>query len=397
MKQKIAILVGFAVAVGVIFYVKRPSKDDPGEPAKPAIGSATDAGASPTEVTEITFEYSSEKREWLETSVAQFHAAHPEIKVTLIAKGSLEAAQAILDGTDKPVVWSPADSLVANLLYADYKTKQDVAPFATTGPRAPQPLLLTPLVFAVWEDRAKPLLAASGGNVSWKAIHKAVTSPKGWPAIGGKPSWGFVKLGHTDPNKSNSGMQALVLMAYEFFGTKQLAVEQMLDSKFQAFVRELEDNVTHNESSTGIFMTDMIRFGPSKYDIALVYESLAVSQLDNAQGRWGSLRIYYPSPTIWSDHPIVIFERPWVSAKQRAAAEALAAFLRSAPVQALALRFGFRPADPAVPMKTSDAANPFNKMAQFGMSLELPPVAQTPDGAVIRNLLMMWSRVVKPR
>jgi hypothetical protein len=42
-------------------------------------------------------------------------------------------------------------------------------------------------------------------------------------------------------------------------------------------------------------------------------------------------------------------------------------------------------------------SNPFTKSAQYGLSLELPPAAQPPDGAVIRNMLMMWSRVVKPR
>jgi hypothetical protein len=33
----------------------------------------------------------------------------------------------------------------------------------------------------------------------------------------------------------------------------------------------------------------------------------------------------------------------------------------------------------------------------YGLSLELPPAAQPPDGTVIRNMLMMWSRVVVPK
>lgn len=151
----------------------------------------------------------------------------------------------------------------------------------------------------------------------------------------------------------------------------------------------------HFESSTGTFMTDMIRFGPSKYDIAVVYESLAVSQLENAQGRWGSLHIYYPPVTIWSDHPVVLLDTPGVTAAQKAAGAQLIAFLRSPPVQMTALRFGFRPADPSVPLKTTDGTNPFTKSAPYGFSLELPPAAQAPDGPVVRNLLMMWSRLVK--
>ncbi|MEO7730733.1 MAG: substrate-binding domain-containing protein [Kofleriaceae bacterium] len=394
MKPKTAIVIAFLVAVAVILYLavgKKPA-GDPGRKPNPA---ADSPAAPPGTAVEIAFEYSTEKKDWLEAAVAAFHKANPQIRVKLIGKGSLDAANAILDGRDQPVLWSPADSLVANLLASDWQTKNQAALFATTGDAAPQPLLLTPLVFVVWEERAKILDPNSNGQLSWTTIHDAVASPKGWAGLGGKPAWGFVTLGHTDPNKSNSGLGALALMAYEYFHvTSGLTVEQLLDPRFQAFVKGIERGVSHFEASTGTFMTDMIRFGPSKYDIAVVYESLAVSQLENAQGRWGSLHIYYPPVTIWSDHPVVALDAPWVTAAQRQAAARLIAFLRSTPVQSTALRFGFRPADTSVPMKTNDAANPFTKSAPYGVSLELPPAAQPPDGPVVRNMLMMWSRVV---
>jgi hypothetical protein len=403
MKPKVAIILGFLVAVAVIMYFAlggKPKPRDDAAPTDPAAKPAKDATPPAGPKVVLPFEYSTEKKEWLEAAVADFQRAHPEIEVKLLGKGSLEAEAAILDGTDQPVLWSPADSMVTNLLASDWSTKNNTPLFATQGDAAPPPLLLSPLVFAVWEDRAKVLLdsSKSDGQLSWKAIHSAVASPKGWPAIGGKPGWGFVKLGHTDPTRSNSGLQAIALMALEHFGqTKGITVEQLLDPKFQDFLKEIELGVPHFEASTGTFMTDMIRFGPSKYDVAVVYESLAVSQLENAQGRWGSLHIYYPPVTIWSDHPIVLLGGAWVTPAQRAAATQLIAYLRSAPVQATALRFGFRPADPSVPMKTADASNPFTKMTSYGLSLELPPAAEPLDGAVVRNLMMLWSRVVKAR
>jgi hypothetical protein len=404
MKPKLAIVIAFLVAVGVILYVavgKKPRDPAPDRP-RPVAGSggggATTTADPSGPVVELPFEYSTEKKEWLETAIAEFHKANPGVRVKLIGKGSLDAANAILDGSDKPVLWSPADSLVANLLASDWQTKNQAALFPTSGDTGPQPLLLTPMVFVVWEERAKVLDPSTSGQLSWKTIQKAVSSPKGWAGIGGKPAWGFVTLGHTDPNKSNSGMQAIALMAYEYFHlTSGLTVDQLLDPKFQDFVKDIERGVSRFESSTGTFMTDMIRFGPSKYDIAVVYESLAVSQLENAQGRWGSLHIYYPPVTIWSDHPIVLLDAPWVTPAQKAAGAQLIAFLRSTPVQSTALRFGFRPADTSVAIRGGDANNPFTKSAQYGLSLELPPAAQPPDGAVIRNMLMMWSRVVKPR
>ncbi|HEY1552417.1 MAG TPA: extracellular solute-binding protein, partial [Kofleriaceae bacterium] len=234
------------------------------------------------------------------------------------------------------------------------------------------------------------------GAVSWKAISKAVTSPLGWPAIGGPGKWGFVKLGHTDPTKSNSGLEALYLMSLEYFGKPKLAVEDLLDAKYQDFVKGIEKGVTKFEASTGTFMTDMVRFGPSKYDIAVVYESLAISELANAAGRWGKLKVYYPATTIWSDHPIAVMAGAWVTPAQQTAARQLVAFLRSKPAQQRALEFGFRPADTSVPIVTQDPQNPFTRLAADGITVDVPPAAETPDGTVVRNLMMMWSRVVAP-
>ena len=396
MKPKAWIVIAFLAVAGVIAFatLRKPRTAEPAKAAEvPAGGAATPAGAKAAPV-EITFVYGTEKKDWVEAAVAGFRQQHPEITVTLVARGSLEAAQQILDGGLKPTLFSPADTMVMNLLASDWATKYN-RPLFGQGDDAAQPLLLTPLVFVVWEDRAKLLVDAGGGSLSWKKIHQAVMSPKGWPAVGGKPQWGFVKLGHTDPTKSNSGLQALLLMSLEFWGKNTLEIGDVLDEKYQAFIREIERGVTKFEPSTGTFMTDMVRFGPSKYDIAVVYESLAVSQIENAQGRWGNLRIYYPTPTMWSDHPAAVLDAPWVTPAQRTAGKALLDHLRSKEVQATALSFGFRPADPSVPIKTADAQNPFTRLATYGVALELPPVAPPPDGPVVRNLLMMWSRLVQ--
>ena len=404
MKSKLAIVIGFLVATCVIIVVaasgrgSRPAAASGGEgattgaPARPPGGGGGGTGG---DVVEVPFEYSTEKREWLEAAVAEFGRGNPGIKVKLVGRGSLDSVNDILEGKSQPVLWSPADSSLANLLASDWQTKYGTPLFPASGDAAPQPLLLTPLVFAVWDDRAKVLRDGGGGQLTWRAIHKAVMAKSGWPAVGGKAAWGFVKLGHTDPLRSNSGLQALVLMALEHHGAQVISVGHVLDPKFQAFVKDIETGVTRLEASTGTFMTDMLRFGPSKYDVALVYESLAISQLENAQKRWDNLHIYYPPVTIWSDHPVAVLDAPWVTPAQRAAAERLVAFLRSRPVQATALRFGFRPADPAVPIKTADGSNPFTKMAQYGLTFELPPAVQPAEGPVVRNLLMMWSRVVK--
>jgi ABC-type molybdate transport system substrate-binding protein len=399
MKAKILIVVVFLAVAGVLVWRATSGPSAPTSDMAADSASVKPAGASaqnpvPKTVTEISFLYGTEKKEWIDAALVEFAKVHPEIKVTPVGKGSLDAAQSILDGKDKPVLFSPADSLVLNMLDADWQTKQRTELFAK-GEDAPQPLVITPLVFAIWEDRADVLLKAAKGHVSWKAIHKAVSSNRGWPAIGGKSDWGFVKLGHTDPTKSNSGMQALLLMTLEHYGkTSGLTVGDLLKPDYQAFVGEIEKGVSKFETSTGTFMTDMVRFGPSKYDIAVVYENLVISQIENAQGRWGNLRVYYPETTLWSDHPVALLQGDWVTDAQKGAARQFVAFLRSRTMQERALTYGFRPADPTVPIRTSDGQNPYTRLAQYGVKVDIPPVATPPDGPVIRNLLTMWSRVV---
>jgi ABC-type molybdate transport system substrate-binding protein len=393
-KGKIAIVLGFVVAVLAIVLFTRGRDTTAAGSAEAGAAASKDDGAGAT--TAITMLYSTEKKEWIEWAAASFRKAHPEIDLTLIGRGSLAAAEDIVSGKEKPTIFSPADTLVLNLATSDWKTKGDNGDLvAASGDDAPQSLVITPLVFVVWEDRAQVLLKASKGVITWKSLRKAIASNQGWPAIGGNPAWGFVKLGQTDPTQSNSGLQALYLMSLEYYAKPQVEVGDLLKPDYQAFVGDIEKGVSTFESSTGTFMTDMVRFGPSKYDISVVYENLAISQIENAQGRWGNLRVYYPQQTLWSDHPAAILQGSWVTPAQKAAARTWLAHLRSREAQERALSFGFRPGDPSVPVKTSDPSNPFTRLAQFGVQVDIPPVAKTPDGSVVRNLMTMWTRIVK--
>ncbi|HEY1549137.1 MAG TPA: substrate-binding domain-containing protein, partial [Kofleriaceae bacterium] len=147
---KLAIVGVFVIAAIAIVFVAK---------GKPHDGTKPDPVA--TARTEITFVYSTEKKDWIEAATAEFAKAHPDVKVNLVGKGSLDAAQEILDGTLQPTLWSPADSMAMNLLASDWQTKNHAPIVAASGDDAPAPLVLTPLVFVCWEDRAEVLLKAS--------------------------------------------------------------------------------------------------------------------------------------------------------------------------------------------------------------------------------------------
>jgi ABC-type sulfate transport system substrate-binding protein len=182
-------------------------------------------------------------------------------------------------------------------------------------------------------------------------------------------------------------------MAYSFHNKRSgLEVGDALDDKFQDFVKVIEKGVPKFGDSTGTFMTDMVLYGPSKYDLVIVYENLAIQSIPNAQGRWGNLRVYYPEQTMWSSHPAVVMQGEWVTAEQRDAARKLIKFLRAPDQQKLALQYGFRPGDPTVPLKGAD--NPFEKATAFGVKLDIPSVVEPPPAPVIHNLMEMWGRLI---
>jgi ABC-type glycerol-3-phosphate transport system substrate-binding protein len=396
MKTKLIIVAVFLVAVGAILFFTLGRKDKieaegDGGPVAAGSGSAP----KPADQVEINVTYSSEKKDWIEAAATPFRKDHPEIKLNLNAKSSIAAAQAITDDKDKPTIFSPADTLIMNMAASDWKMKGRGDLFATSGEDAPQSLVITPIVFAIWDDRAQVLLKAGNGKITWKTLQKVINDNKGWPAIGGKAEWGFVKLGHTDPTQANSGLETLYLMSIEYYGKPRVDVGDLLDPKYQQYVKDIEKGVSKFEVSTKQFMDDMIRFGPSKYDVAVVYENLALSQLQNAQGRWGHLRVYYPGTTVWSDHPAAIVQGDWVTPKQKEAARLFLKHLHSRPMQEKALEWGFRPGDPSVPVKSPDQNNLWTKNADLGAQIDIPPVVNTPDGPVVHNLMTMWSRLMQ--
>ena len=360
---------------------------------------------------EIVIWYGTEKKLWLEESVRRFEQSGATvngrpINVTLVGLGSREIADRVARqewGDDpRPTVVSPASSVWTEVLAADWATRNGGQIIVGDAP----PLVLTPLVAVVWEERAA-VLFPRGTDQFWQQLHDALENPEGWKAVAeangfapGTPEhdkalgWGFVKFGHTSPLTSNSGTQALVLMSYGFYDkTSGLVSADILNKEYQAWIEQMESAVLDFGDSTGTFMTSMVQFGPSKYDLVLVYENLAIENIDAAQGRWGQpLRIYYPPANIMSEHPYATLSAPWVTPEQREVAALFRTYLLSQPVQELALQYGFRPANSNVTLVNSDPNNPFNRYKDNGVQIDIQQVVSTPPAEVLNELLTIWRR-----
>jgi len=185
-----------------------------------------------------------------------------------------------------------------------------------------------------------------------------------------------------------------LLMTYGYFDkTSDLSQNDILtNNNYRQWFTDLENTIYEFGTSTGTYMRDIVTYGPSKYDIVAVYESTAIEQAQNAAGRYGELRVYYPPATVLSDHPFCIIKGDWVSPEKTEAAQLFVDYLTSKPVQEKALQYGFRPTDASISLNQPNS--PFPPLADNGVQLDLPPEVEVPPGDVLNTLLQFWDRSV---
>ncbi len=338
----------------------------------------------------ISVLYGSEKKTWLDEQIKAFNASATVTKdgrtitVTGKAIGSGEAMTAILDGTEKPVVFSPASGAYVTLLNQAWQARD-----ARSKPLAPigEPLVLSPIVIAMWKPMAEAL-GWPGKAVGWKDILEVSSKPKGWAALG-HPEWGAMKLGHTHPEYSNSGLLSILAIAYAGAGTTRgLTVEQL--PKIEPFMAQVEDAVVHYGKSTGFFSDKLAEHGPSYLSAAVLYENLVIESYSRTPHTPLPLVAIYPvEGTFWSDHPFSVLDAAWVGPSEREAAAMFLSYLKARPAQERALALGFRPVDPAIKIGTPiDVAH--------GVDAAQPQtLLEVPDGPTLDRLLATWRKTKK--
>jgi ABC-type Fe3+ transport system substrate-binding protein len=348
----------------------------------------------------ITILYSSELKSWLEPAAAAFNKENHQVggqpvQVSLEALDDGDAMRAILSGSKTPTAWIPASTIWVNLLNSRWRANHQSDLLLRSGEYSATPMVLTPMVFVMFAERGDVFSKAKA--VDWKEIQSAVTGAGGWKALGGPEEWGRVKYSQTDPSNSNAGLLAVALATYTYFNkTSGLSQSDLDKADYQQWIAGLAGGLVDNTPPTAQQqMDDVLRFGPSKYDVVSIYESLVAQQIKNAPGRFGSeLKVYYPRINIWSDYPFSILVGDASTAEEKDAALLFEKYLYSPPVQGQALNTGFRPANPDVPLLTSDPNNPFNLYKGAGLDIKIPRtvIADTPQGDVLNRLMTVFGR-----
>lgn len=385
----------FLVSIGLLFgsLISPPIRSFAPAPVRDWI-------VPPPKPIELNVLYSTEKEAWIELAAERFMAdaknkvqGHP-IQINLEASGSREIYLSVLEGA-QPDMISPASMLQISLLQ-DLSTSKFGAPLVDPADTARcRPVLKSPLVLVAWRERADVLWGDEPNGSMWVRMHEALTHPQGWEAYD-HPEWGYIKFSHTNPLKSNSGFQTILLMSYNYFGkTTGLTSQDILaDDEYQAWFISFENTISNFGDSTGTYMQEIVSYGPSLYDFVSVYEATAIAQMENAVGKYGELRVYYPPATSMSDHPFCILEGEWVTSEKETAALMFLEYLSSEELQKQALlEYGFRPTA-SIPL--DQPGSPFVHYTQNGVRTDIPPEVEVPPGNVLNTLLDFWARNVQP-
>jgi Ca-activated chloride channel homolog len=341
--------------------------------------------AAPAGSLELVFSYGSEKESWIKDVTDSFNRAGNKtssgqrIFVRAIPMGSGESIDDILSGNTKAHITSPASAAFITLGNAESRAKTGEDLVGST-----ENLVLSPVVIAMW----KPMAEAIGygkKTIGWSDILALARSDRGWAQYG-YPQWGQFKFGHTHPQYSNSGLISVIAEVYAANKkTSNLTLQDVQNPRTSDFVRGVEHSVVHYGSSTGFFGRKMFAAGPQYLSAAVLYESMVIeSYSQNLQ--FPVVAIYPKEGTFWSDHPIGIVNRDWVTQAHKEAAQIYIKYLLARPQQERAMQYGFRPGAVDVPLAAPiDSAHGVDPK-EPKTTLEVPPAD------VINSVLQIWKQ-----
>jgi hypothetical protein len=210
----------------------------------------------------------------------------------------------------------------------------------------PGPVLArSPVVLAVWPDRAAALAArCEGGAPGWKCLGEA--AGQRWDAIGGDPAWGPVKPGHLPPSTA-TGLSVLGAATAAWFGRTDLSSADLDDDAFRGWLSRLERAVPASPAPT---VETMLVRGPATFDAVGTLEAEAGPVLARS-ARPSKPDLLYPAPVATAD---VVLATP-----AGRAADLLAELVEGSAGRRSLARAGWRvegqpradgiPAEPALP------------------------------------------------
>lgn len=298
----------------------------------------------------------------------------------------VETARAVKNGTR-----SAEDPTIPTLVSLDGDLEQDqlrylvqqIAPGENwiPGPTDSPAFASSPMVLMTTADLAEGLRELQD---PYTALTTATSHRDLAPGSADLP----IRFVHTAPTRSNSGLQTLVA---QYVAVSGKPAERLTFADVRANtakVRAIQDKITRYGASTGGLAKAMVQNGPFWASIASVYESSVVaSNRSRATGQVPYVAVY-PKATYTSTMRLILPKGPWVSEREREAAEVLTRFMLERPVQELVAGIGLRPANPAVKASQIRPANGVDPQARY-------EALRSPKPDVVQAMIQAWIDVAK--
>jgi Ca-activated chloride channel family protein len=363
-----------ALSIGACQPGERISSSSPSVPSHPA-----------SETVNLTFTYGSEKEDWIKNVTEAFNredhktAGGKFVHVEAIPMGSGDLIDELLTGSRQVDIASPASAAFIKLGNVQARVKSGKDIIGST-----ENLVISPVIIAMWKPMAEAL-GWPGKAIGWSDILALARDSRGWAAHG-HPEWGPFRFGHTNPESSNSGLISIFAEAYAATGKKAgLTLQDVNNAKTAQFIAGIESSVVHYGSSTGFFGKKMFSNGPQYLSAAVLYENMAIESYSPGYSLPFPIVAIYPKEgTFWSDHPVGIVNREWVTPEKQQAAKVYIDYLLAKPQQEKAIPYGFRPGSTEVPLSAPiDSAH--------GVDPREPKTTlEVPSPEVMDAILKIW-------
>jgi|SRR5579884_1737710 len=298
------------------------------------------------------------KADWLQNEVNAFNQAHADRwKLTLGTLESREAMHAILDGKNKPVLWSPSSPIWIARLADVWSQQHNQKIVDMADPASFRVFLRSPIVFLTTGEKAAYFRRVLGGARPWASVRDLSLGRRRTP-------WGDFRFSHADPLNANSGMLTLGMILIEYgqqsgqSGSLEKAAD---DPRFVQYLKELERGLVYDAPAQqgSSPLTRAFADDPSSRDFITTYESSALALIDSHP----SLAVVYPNPTAVSEQSVGVLSADWVTPQQKEGAQAFMTFLASEEALKDGVKFFFRPAQAG---STLSLTPELNRRAQQG-------------------------------
>ena len=283
-------------------------------------GNTTNGGGSGASLTLIT---SATKKGWLETQVERFNAEkNRNVRIEYVE--TRDALQGILNGKQKPVLWSPSAPLWATRLSEAWGEKHGGETLvADNDPNSYRVYLRTPIVFVTTKRKATFLRPLLSGARAWDNLADLSAGKKKLPGATRLFVWA-----HADPIKSNSGFLTLGLLLDAYVQSTNGATtpeQAAVSAGFANYLHRVEKTMPLNapvrEGSSALMKAFLQN--PDRYDVITAYESSALE----AAAKNDDVAVLYPNPTVASEQVVVVLNADWVTPDQKDTAAELLTFL----------------------------------------------------------------------